>query len=53
MVKGKWQKIGDGTCVGQKRIQTFEPIETNKIRLLVSESKATPQIKNFSVFFVD
>jgi alpha-L-fucosidase len=49
-VKGNWITIGDGECVGQKRIQEFEPIDTDKIRLVVSESVAIPQIKNLSVY---
>jgi len=51
-VKGKWESIGDGECVGQKRIQQFEPVTTNKIRLVIEESTATPQVKSFSVFNV-
>lgn len=52
-VKGKWKIIDEGTCVGQKRIQQIEPVSTDKIRLIVLESIATPQIKNFSVFNVE
>ena len=52
-VNGKWKSIGFGECVGHKRIQQLEPETTNKIRLVVEESIATPQIKNFSVFYVD
>ncbi len=51
-VKGKWKTIGDGSCIGHKRIQRFEPIITNKIRLIIEESTATPQVKSFSVFNV-
>jgi len=52
LVKGKWQTIGDGSCVGHKRIQTFDPVSTNKIRLVVDESIATPLFKNFAAYFV-
>jgi len=52
LVKGKWQTIGDGSCVGHKRIQTFDPVTTNKIRLVVGESIATPLIKNFAAYNV-
>jgi len=52
-LKGKWITIGEGTCVGQKQIQQFESVITDKIKLLILESIATPQIKNLSVFIVD
>jgi alpha-L-fucosidase len=52
-INGKWQIIADGTCIGHKRILTFKPVFTNKIRLLISESLAVPQVKNFSVFNVN
>ncbi len=52
-VKGKWQTVADGTCVGHKRIQTFDAVTTNKIRLIIKASTATPQIKNLSVFYVE
>lgn len=50
LVSGKWQTVCDGEVIGQKHIQQFEAIKTNKIRLVVDESIATPQIKSFSVF---
>ena len=52
LVKNKWKTIGVGECVGHKRIQQFETVLTNKIRLVILDSVATPQIKNFSVFYV-
>lgn len=52
-INGKWKTIAEGSCVGQKRIQKFDSVSTNKIRLVVSESLASPQIKNFSVFNVE
>ena len=27
-IKGKWQTIAEGSCVGHKRIQTFDEVET-------------------------
>jgi len=49
---GKWTTICEGLCIGHKRIQQFEPVLTEKIRLIIPEAVATPQIKKFSVFFV-
>jgi alpha-L-fucosidase len=52
-VNSKWEIIANGSCIGQKRIQQFEPVTINKIRLVVEESIATPQIKSFSVYNVN
>lgn len=51
--KGKWATICKGFCIGHKRIQQFESVLTKKIRLVIPEAVATPQIKKFSVFFVE
>lgn len=52
LIKGKWFVIGEGTCVGHKRIQVFEPVVTNKIRLVISESLTIPMIKCLAVYNV-
>jgi alpha-L-fucosidase len=48
-----WLTIGKGECVGHKRIQIVEPVETDRIRLLIQDSTASPQIKNLSAYFVN
>jgi alpha-L-fucosidase len=50
---GEWATICKGQCIGHKRIQQFEPVLTKRIRLVIQEAVATPQIKKFSVFFVE
>ncbi len=52
-VNSKWKIIANGSCIGHKRIQQLEPVTTNKIRLVVVESNATPIIKSFNVFYVN
>jgi alpha-L-fucosidase len=49
---GKWVTVCEGSCIGHKRIQPFEPAVTKKIRLIVREAIAPPQIKKFSVYFI-
>jgi len=51
-INGEWKKVCEGQVVGNRRIQQFKPVITNQIRLLISEALATPQIKNFSIFYV-
>ena len=50
-IKGKWQTICEGESIGHKRIQQFDKVNTNKIRLTIIKSVAQPNIKSFSAFF--
>ena len=49
-VKGKWQKIAEGSCVGNKRIHELEPFTCSKIRVKVLESDGAVFLKNVSVY---
>lgn len=51
-VNGQWQSIADGSCIGHKRIQTFAPVTTGKLRVAIAEATAEPQIRNFAAFAV-
>ena len=45
-----WQKVADATTIGYKRILKIDPIETNKIRVRIADSKACPVISNVEVY---
>jgi alpha-L-fucosidase len=45
-----WQKLCDGISIGHKRIQQFAPMEVAAVKLTVSDSVATPLIRNLAVF---
>ena len=46
-----WQKVAQETTIGYKRIlQLDSPVETNKIRVTIIDSKACPLISNFEVY---
>ncbi len=47
---GEWEQISTGTSVGHKRIDQFEPVVTQALRLRISQATAEPVIVNFSVF---
>lgn len=53
-LKGKknkeWIDLSAGSCIGHKHIDRFDPQTIDAIKLVVTESKADPQIKNFAVF---
>lgn len=46
----KWIDLASGSCIGHKRIERFEPQTLDAVKLVIDESKADPQILNFSVF---
>jgi len=52
LINGKWTTVCRGESIGNKRIQQFEPVTTNKIRLVIDESITNPLIKEFTVFEV-
>jgi alpha-L-fucosidase len=45
-----WQKVAEATTIGYKRILKIEPVETNKIRVNITASKACPVISNMEVY---
>lgn len=47
---GAWKDICQGTNIGHKRIETFEPTAVKRMRLTVTKSKAEPQIKSFRAY---
>lgn len=47
---GTWQEVAKGTTIGYKRIVRIDPQEAQKVRLVVSDSKACPLISNMEVF---
>jgi len=51
-LNNKWQTICEGTSVGNKRIQTFKPIKTNNVRLVVEECTAGPMVDFLKVYYV-
>lgn len=48
-----WATLCEGKSVGHKRIQTFESTVVSKVRLVVNESIAIPQIRSFGAFNVN
>ena len=52
-INNQWKEVGRGECIGHKRIQIIETVETSRIRLKILESKAKPKLKNFSIYFIN
>ncbi len=49
-VNNQWQKVAQATTIGYKRILKLKPIETTKLRINITDSKACPVISNVEVF---
>ena len=49
-VGDQWQKIGDGSCIGHKRIQKITPIEVSAVRLRIVKSVGEPIIRKLAVY---
>lgn len=53
LAKGSWKLLCEGQSIGHKRIEEFNSQECSKIRLIVEESIAEPEIKSLSAFYVE
>ena len=45
-----WQKVAEATTIGYKRILKLDPIETDKVRVTITASKACPVISAVEVY---
>ncbi len=47
---GNWQKVAKGTTIGYKRILRIDPVETQKLRVVIADSRACPVISNVEIY---
>ncbi len=52
LVEGNWKPIASGESVGQKRIEQFDTISCEALRLQVEQSTSEPLIRDFSAYLV-
>jgi alpha-L-fucosidase len=50
LYRGQWKRAAEGTTIGYKRILKIDPVETSKIRINITGSKACPVISNVEVY---
>jgi alpha-L-fucosidase len=48
--KGKWNVIANGTAIGHKRIDSFDPVTASRVRLNILSSMAEAHIREFQLF---
>jgi alpha-L-fucosidase len=47
---GKFVRIASGTTIGYKRLLRFPPVKTNRIRLVIEQSRDYPEISTFGIY---
>jgi alpha-L-fucosidase len=47
---GKWETVATATTIGYKRILEIEPVETDKLKINFTASKASLVISNIEVY---
>lgn len=52
-VDGQWKPVCDGSSVGHKRIQVFDAVSTEKLRLRIMQSTQEPLIRMFAAYHID
>jgi alpha-L-fucosidase len=50
--QGEWKELYSGTSVGFKRICAFQPLRLRSVRVVVTNTKARPQISAFAAYNV-
>jgi alpha-L-fucosidase len=45
-----WKKLIDGTTVGYKRLLRFEAVKTDRVRLVIDQSRLNPTLANFGLY---
>lgn len=49
-IDGSWKEVAQGTTIGHKRILKIEPVESQKVQIVIKDSKACPVISNVEVY---
>ena len=49
-INGEWETIAKGSAIGHKRIEKFEPVTAQQLRLRITNSKAEPIITRFAAY---
>ena len=47
---GNWLEVAKGTTIGYKRILRLDSVEAQKVRLVITGSKACPVISNMEIY---
>ena len=48
-----WRTIATGQSIGRKRIELFDPVATERLRLRITDAPADPRVRRFAAFEAD
>ncbi|NBC65689.1 MAG: glycoside hydrolase family 29, partial [Bacteroidetes bacterium] len=48
--EGEWQPAAEATTIGYKRILEIDPVTTDRVRIQIEDSQASPVLSNFEVY---
>ncbi|MBW3624671.1 MAG: alpha-L-fucosidase [Armatimonadetes bacterium] len=46
----EWKTFAKGTTVGRKKLDRFEPVTTQRVRLVIEDARACPAIRSFGLW---
>ncbi len=46
-----WKAVAEGTTIGYKKLDRFEPVEARRVRLRILDSRACPLLAEFGLYF--
>jgi alpha-L-fucosidase len=49
-IKGRWVSLSEGTTIGYKRLLRIPPVTTDRVQIVLKESKGPPALSNFGLF---
>jgi len=49
-IENDWKKVTEGTTVGYKRLLRFPSVHTNKVRLIIDQSRLAPALAEFGLY---
>ena len=52
-INNKWESVCEGISVGHKRIQNFNPVQTDKLRLSILQSAQKSVLNKFAAYYVE
>ncbi len=49
---GEWRRLSDGTTVGYERLLRFNPVTTDRVRVVIQKSRLNPTLAHFGLYML-
>ena len=53
MINGEWRELCSGTTIGYKRLLRFDECHPERLRLTITESRTTANIKSIGLYYAE